>query len=366
MRYEHVKPSFQQRCYQAFKFFFRLAGKADDMDKYFRIEKFGKTLHLLHFQQNGYSAAEQADFLKDQLIGVELETHAYCNRSCSFCPNAFLPRRDKTQVMPEEMFLKVMDELNGMEFAGDLRMQRYNEPLADPIIYERIRQARQRLPHADLSFHSNGDFVTLEALKKLDTAGLNNVYVSLYPDYKKKNLREQGNELCLAFLRKVGVSAEPITCKACLGRYRFHVGRLSVWVSGFDLIGSGTDRGGTLTELAGKIRRSPCLQPFSRLYIDWTGDVFPCCNLRTDFPGHRDYVLGNVKVSSLREVYFSAKANALRRHLAVVGEKAGVCRTCAFDVMCSNKSARKLLDKTLKEILQGRALSRFSDNRGPA
>jgi radical SAM protein with 4Fe4S-binding SPASM domain len=348
------KASFKQKVYQAFKILFVAAGKSKEIDGYFRVEKFSRTLKPLHFSQVGVSVEEKQAFFKKELRSIEFETHAYCNRTCSFCPNSFLDRRNKSQLMPEEMFKKILSELKAFDFAGQVKLQRYNEPLANDIIFDRVAQTREALPHADLSFHTNGDYVTIAKLEKLEKAGLNEVFVSLYPDYDKDKdrIKEAGHDLCHAFLKRVGIThaVEAQTGDHPLGRYVFDIGRLKITAFAFNLMESGNDRGGTLKDLSIKVRRSPCESPFSRLYVDWTGDVFPCCNLRTDVPEHKDYVMGNVKQESLMDIFFSKTGNFMRRELAIVSDKSGVCSSCKFDVMCSNKHAESLLNKTMERM----------------
>jgi radical SAM protein with 4Fe4S-binding SPASM domain len=145
----------------------------------------------------------------------------------------------------------------------------------------------------------------------------------------------------------VGVKAKEIPCKSGLGRYYFYVGRLKITLFAFNMYEDGSDRGGSIKDLSIQARRSPCESLFVRLYVDWTGDVMPCCNLRADIPEHKKYILGNVKNMSLVDIYFSQIANMMRTELAVVSEKTGVCRTCRFALMCSNKDAKDLLDSKM-------------------
>ena len=349
-----IKASWKQKFYQAFKVFFVAAGRSKEIDGYFRVEKFSRSLKPLHFSQQGASLEQRRDFFKKELRSIEFETHAYCNRTCSFCPNSFLDRRNKSQLMSEGLFNKILRELAAIDFAGQVKLQRYNEPLANDIIFDRVAQTRRALPNADLSFHSNGDYVTLEKLRRLEKAGLNEVFVSLYPDYEKDKHRiaEAGHELCQDFLKRVGITdaVEARTGDHPLGRYVFEVGRMRITAFAFNLGESGNDRGGTLKDLSIKVRRSPCESPFSRLYVDWTGDVFPCCNLRTDVPAHKDYVMGNANDHALMDIFFSKTANFMRRELAVVSDKTGVCRSCKFDIMCSNQHAESLLNKTMNRL----------------
>ena len=136
--YTDIKPSFQQKLYQAFKIFFVWAGTSREIDGYFRVQKFSKMLHPLHFTQKGAPGEDMRRFFKKQLLLVEFETHAHCNRTCSFCPNSFLDRRDKSKLMPEPLFRNILNNLAAMDFSGEIKLQRYNEPLANDIIFTRV------------------------------------------------------------------------------------------------------------------------------------------------------------------------------------------------------------------------------------
>ncbi len=348
--YVQMRASPPQKLYQVFKLFFVWLDQAKAMGDFFRIERFSRMLHRMHFNQQGFSESDITAFFENQLLGIEIETHAYCNRTCSFCPNSFLDRRDKTEVMPEAMFNKVIDELAAFGFKGEVKMQRYNEPLANDIIFERVVYVRKKLPLATIGFHSNGDYVTMEKLERLEKAGLSEIFVSLYPDYEDPHLREEADALCQKFISRVGLKVEALPVKEGLARYNFSCGKLFGQIFAFDLEHNGSDRGGSLKNLSKSVRSSPCMSPFVRLYIDWTGDVFPCCNMRADFPEHKLEILGNVKNQNLKNIYFSKRSNQMRRFLADVSEKKGPCQHCQFDVMCSNKVAESILDARLEVL----------------
>jgi radical SAM protein with 4Fe4S-binding SPASM domain len=86
------------------------------------------------------------------------------------------------------------------------------------------------------------------------------------------------------------------------------------------------------------------------MFIDWTGDVMPCCNLRSDIDSHKSYILGNIKNSSLQNIFFSPLANKLRQHLVNFSEKRGPCRRCGYDVFYHSKKAEKLMNRVLENI----------------
>lgn len=73
-----------------------------------------------------------------------------------------------------------------------------------------------------------------------------------------------------------------------------------------------------------KIQNSPCLRLWSGCVITTSGDVLPCCYDKD----HR-HAYGNITQQSLAEIYHSAKANALRRHVLRHPDKPlEMCKNC--------------------------------------
>ena len=73
-----------------------------------------------------------------------------------------------------------------------------------------------------------------------------------------------------------------------------------------------------------KIQNSPCLRLWSGCVITTSGDVLPCCYDKD----HR-HAYGNITLQSLAEIYHSAQANALRRHVLRHPDKPlEMCKNC--------------------------------------
>lgn len=344
------------KIYQIFKLFFKITGQDRRIDSYFRLQDFASMLGRLHFSPNGFSAADKRAFFRNQLEEIELETHAYCNRRCEFCPNFSIDRTDKNQILPEQTFKELIGELSGMNFCGTLKFHRYNEPLALDLIFDRIGYAREKLPNAILGLHSNGDYVTSNILKKCEQKGLDFLYISRYIDFKisDRDFQKQAKEHCDDYLSKRNLKAKRLLREGDLARYIIPMERMRVVVFIPDIVGHGDDRGGFLEALRRKdIRTSPCMSPFRRMYVDWTGDVLPCCNLRSDIGSHKDYIMRNIKNSSLQDIFFSNVANRIRRGLADYSEKTGPCRYCKFDLFYSNDKAEKLMEETARRNFPG-------------
>lgn len=348
------KSSFKKRAYQAFRIFFKAFGLTRKMDNYFQVESFSHFISPLYFYPECFSDAEKKAFFKAQLTEVVLETHAFCNRNCSFCPNSLVKRLDKNQIMPENVFKKVIDELVQINFSNTLKLHKFNEPLASEIIYDRIRYARNKLPQANIGFHSNGDYLTGEKLKMLEDIGLDFIVIGRYMDSKlaEGDKHKIAIKQCESYIQKMGYQYKQVPRDAALVKFKIAMDKLDALVFVPDTEKQHVDRGGLISQYSSTVRRSPCRGPFNGLFIDWTGDVLPCCNLIGDFSSHKMYILGNIAKQSLYEIFFSSVANKLRLSLVDFKPKTGACQTCNYDAFFAHtKETEKLMDKALKKII---------------
>jgi len=64
-----------------------------------------------------------------------------------------------------------------------------------------------------------------------------------------------------------------------------------------------------------------CIMPWIHQYINTTGDVYPCCTAKYDFP------LGNVRTNTIEEVWNSEEYKQLRLNM-LQGKKSPHCETC--------------------------------------
>ncbi|KPJ51818.1 MAG: hypothetical protein AMS16_07360, partial [Planctomycetes bacterium DG_58] len=82
-------------------------------------------------------------------------------------------------------------------------------------------------------------------------------------------------------------------------------------------------------------RVSPCLRPFTDVYVDYDGSVMPCCNLRSDYPQHVPAVLGKLDASpgAVFRVFSGEKAVRWRKGLVGFSPKPYPCDDCSFDIV---------------------------------
>src|SRR5258706_4615148 len=111
---------------------------------------------------------------------IEMETHSYCNRRCSYCPNVVGDRIGANQHMPNDIWKTIICNLDEIGYDKNLFLNYYNEPLADRVILDYIREARARLPKARIMIYSNGDYLEPAFIDELADAGLNYLHFSIH------------------------------------------------------------------------------------------------------------------------------------------------------------------------------------------
>ena len=268
--------------------------------------------------------------LKKNLALIEIETFSFCNRQCWFCPNSFIDRHSKNEYMEEDVYLKIINELSEINYSGIITYSRYNEPFADRVILERIKQAREKLPNANLYTHTNGDYLTKEYLGEIANAGMNTLKIQYYlakdEKYDKEKILENMKKQVKRFADKYNITA-----------YTDDYVEMTIINDQMDIVYQAIkfedyacDRGGTLDLGASYKREKFCLIPLSNMYIDYTGAAMPCCNLRSDIEKHKNFIMGNVKESSLAEIFGGNKYVGLRKQLFTNDILIKPCSSCKF------------------------------------
>ena len=274
--------------------------------------------------------------LKDNLRVIELEISAFCNRTCWFCPNSLIDRKQKIE-LPESVFLRCIDNLAEIEYEGVLNFHRFNETLADrELILKRLRQARSRLPKPKLGIFSNGDYLTREYLDELREAGMSYMLMSYY---LKKNesfdkarvlkpaMQKMADKLGLEYEVSIDTPKEyGITFKYPGVEYLLY----RCWNPEI----SGIDRGGVIDSISkreSKVRDYGCHFPLRSIYVDYNCLAMPCCHLRSDVEAHKDFIMGDMREMDLFTLFSSPKYIAMRQSLTPHTPKCGPCATCTAD-----------------------------------
>jgi len=265
---------------------------------------------------------------------LEIETTSYCNRTCSFCPNAFIDRLSEKKIMPDAVWQTILDGLREVRYDSAIVWSGYSEALSERRILQRIREVRKAAPKSHIVVNSNGDFLDADYLRELEDSGLDRLWVDLYlPDDEKYDF-EIAMKYHKAFLARVQrqsrlvASSPEIVHRIDSPKMEVvtHIRNLFV-LKAMDL----SDRGGLIQTARKTFRNAPCYSPYKHLVINWDGSVVVCCELRSDSPEHREAVVGKIGYDGVDLVNAYVRLADWRASLRTFGPKKGPCATCNVD-----------------------------------
>jgi MoaA/NifB/PqqE/SkfB family radical SAM enzyme len=275
------------------------------------------------------------DWFKGQLKLIEIEVFSYCNRKCWFCANSSIDRHSDNKIMPEEMYLSIIDQLSEINYSEEVTYSRYNEPLAyKEIILKRISQARERLPNAKLRTNTNGDYVTLEYIHELRDSGLDELFIQQYLANNELYDHKKIKKRMLQKIKSLGVEYSIVSdLENQRIEYSLDIKGITVNLRARNFAIEGTSR---TEKVAGfnnnYIRTKPCMQVFNNMYIDYNGYVMACCNVRSDIPMHKNGVMAHINDAPIWHIYRNEKYDPWREHLKDTSPKSGICAGCKIDL----------------------------------
>ncbi len=234
---------------------------------------------------------------------VEIETINRCNGTCSFCP---VNRNDdprKLHKMSDELFEKIILELEDLDYKGRIAPFSNNEPFLDSKIIERTKYMRRHLPKARIHLFTNGTMLTLEK------------YLEIIDSLDELIIDNYNQELEII---------QPVTeiMEYCLSH--------PALIDKTDIVLRKTEeilstRGGDAPnrkekQMYSKVR---CALPYRQLIIRPTGEVSLCCN---DPLGK--CTLGNVQEEKIIDIWYGEKFRKVREALLEGRENLSHCRYC--------------------------------------
>lgn len=293
------------------------------------------------------------DLFRRSVSMVEVELFSYCNRRCWFCPNAHIDRITSNSHMVPETYTSIIEQLAEIDYQGVVTYSRFNEPLADRIILEKLRETRAKLPKAKLHANTNGDYLDLEYLNELYDAGMRSLNIQLYLknderyDHKKTIKRGWQTLKRLQLPYTVTIDQPGVWYEMEL---EFKDMKIRLYGRNFEL--NGTSRGDQVDIKRDYIRAAPCSQPVWGIYIDYNGKMVPCCNFRSDIAEHADYILSDLNSDpDIFLSYSSAMAADFRRRMLNFEPKSGPCSNCHFGVEELNPGRRAKLTRLLEDTM---------------
>lgn len=271
-------------------------------------------------------------YTKNYLKQIEIEIFSFCNRKCWYCPNSFIDRHSENKYMQEELYKKILADLKEIEYKGIISYSRYNEPLADKILLERLKMAREACPGAILRTNTNGDYLNRTYLDLLAEAGMNEIAVQCYvekgTEFSIKTYQERLDKL----LTKLEIDGYIMTEYDTENRFctKLEYSRMDVYFDYFNFETFATNRGESLDSVVGKERQTSCMIPFKNLYIDYNGSYMICCNMRSDIESHIPYIIGDANKDSISDVFMGKKMIEFRKKVGKEKIVLPACKTCSF------------------------------------
>jgi len=209
------------------------------------------------------------------------------------------------------------------------------------------------MPKAQLWIYSNGDYLNAGYLDELAAAGLDVLSISVHLNQREKfNVLTMLNKFSELTVR-MGCPAifnELVVDKHVLAQVRHP--KLTVEIRGINFFESGTNRGNLVKGI--KVlppRTTPCYFPFAHFYVGYTGNIVPCCHIRSDAPDHQKYLIGHVgDFESIYQAYASQKAVAWRRHLISFEEKMEPCRSCSVAFLSDKPEELEIIRRAYRHL----------------
>lgn len=249
--------------------------------------------------KNKISAGENALFNK-----VFIETIGYCNNDCVFCPASLKMGAKKPEnLMPESLYLKILNELESASFSGSVAFHCNNEPLLDSRLMPWVKTARGMLKSSFFYLYSNGMLINVDLANGLFASGLNRIIINNYNDQHRlnpsiKNLLDNSADL----------RGEVIISYRAKTEY----------------FGNRAGQSPNAEISLKKPLKAQCLRPSVEIAVCYDGNVSLCCA-----DGLGKAVMGNALDSNLKDIWFRDSFKKARRALAR-GDRSCVeiCKTC--------------------------------------
>ena len=252
---------------------------------------------------------------------IEFNLSGSCNRRCDFCPwsnpewrsSHFQNVTDNNGILhlPTEVYEDVMKDLNKMGFKGGIIYSGFSETFLYKHLEEVIKISKEQCPECRIEVNTDGDFLTIDKLNTIFEAGLTRLDVSVYdgPDKVKP--------------------FEDLRVEAGLNKEQFHIReRWYAPEENFGISGLNNRAGASImpeinvNKLDAPLKRK-CFYPFYQIMVDFDGAVLLCNN-----DWDKRLILGNVKETSILDIWNSKKYKEVRGNLANANRNHSPCNRC--------------------------------------
>ena len=283
----------------------------------------------------------------------EIEPHSYCNRKCWFCPNSFIDRTGPVKFFDLNIYLQILKDLASIDYSEALCFAGWCEPFSKPArLFGMIGEARDRLPNASLFSNTNTDYLSTFMVNAAARSGLNVLKCQLYfgkdEDYCEHAIREK-MEVLKAKLPEIDFKERsPLKWFAL-------VDDLIVMAYSKDFRKVGHNRCDVKVRKTTK-RYHSCGEAIQMFGVNHNGWAVPCCNIRSDYPPHKNVLLGrmNDRPGRIFELYQGV----------LLPETEYPCSVCMGKQWHANHKI--VYDEILKDLKNGEPNRRGADHDNQA
>jgi len=260
---------------------------------------------------------------------VFFELRTKCNGRCSFCAASIQTETRPDTVMEFELFNKVINELEILNYSGRVGFHVNNEPLIVPDLEKYIIIAREKLPNAWIQILTNGRSLTLNKADSLMQSEVNEISINHYndKDFLNQSVPEKfitiKNEVIAKYYPKEYIKqghGPENTDDKNIFRYNIFLRRENEIL---------TNRAGTAPNkkpMSEKNILGFCERPFTQFNITTDGKVSQCCD---DL--YFDYPMGNLKKDSILDIWYGKQFEIARKSLLKNNRDSHpMCKTCDF------------------------------------
>lgn len=271
---------------------------------------------------------------------IRIETTNICNLKCITCPQNLHSYNRKKEIMPMDVFEKIVNEIKYFNPKPVVSLYHRGEPLSNPNIFECIRIVKDAGMYCN--FNSNATLLTKSMSNKLLDSGLDLIEFSFDDvepiEYEKMRVNAKydqtlNNILSFLHIKKAGKYKKPLVVitgiKMKYSGLVDNIERLGASKS-FMNIFSGFDVSFShyYAHAWGKSKKnkySPCPIVHKDFNILSNGFVVPCCY---DLNG--DVIMGNIHESTIKDIWNNEDYQELRKLLNNKKhyEIEGLCRGC--------------------------------------
>ena len=302
---------------------------------------------------------------KNRVIGrhrlnVQIQTVSTCNAKCYYCPYLESWHKANPGIMDEGLYRKIIQNLSHYKLAKFCPYLE-NEPLIDPSMFDRIEYALTKLDLLLLELSTNASLLDsgkLADLVRIFPKVPHEIWISFHGVDKTsyESIMGLDFETCLSNVLslveasqchnlrvKIRGSGEPVNTKTGAPFWFEEQTYRSFWNNEFNRMGIRKspeisffkyhDRAGSISRNAvnfSKVFKRNlngfyCNRVDQWVHFLYTGELVLCC---MDY--HRRTVFGDIRDSSLQEIFMSEKFRDLAGRCAGVIESSGdfICKQC--------------------------------------